>query len=154
MGFRMSLVVLVTTLTCACAPTVDLTPSDLDAAKATVHNYIQAVLDGDWNKATSYFADDAVRLPMNAPAERGAAMIREHFTAIDSVPSFTVHAIEAGGSANVAYVTFYFTLTAYFGGNSEPFTYTGKQLVVLERQPNNDWLIVTDMWNGDGSPAP
>lgn len=137
----------------ACSANLDLTPGDEEAARAAVEDYIQAVVDGDWEGAASSFTDDAVRLPLGAPAERGKAAIRAHFTAVDSVPDWTVHAVEVGGSGNVAYVTFYFTITAFVGGGAAPFSYTGKQLAVLERQLDGEWLIVTDIWNGDTGPT-
>jgi ketosteroid isomerase-like protein len=150
---KISIVLVVTALACAPPANLDLTLEDLEAAQATVEGYVQAVVDGVWDEATAYFSDDAVRLPMNAPAERGKATIREHFQVVDSVPDWTVHVVEVDGSGDVAYVTMYFTITAYFGRGADPFTYTGKQLAVLSRQQDGRWLIVTDIWNGDAGPA-
>jgi uncharacterized protein (TIGR02246 family) len=145
--------VAVVLLASACSVSLDLTPRDEAAARAAVEGYIRAVGDGDWDEAASYFTDDAVRLPMNAPAERGKTAIRAHFDVVDSVPDWTVHGVEVGGSGHVAYVTIYFTITAYVGGSAEPFSYTGKQLAVLRRQLDGGWLIETDIWNGDTGPV-
>ncbi len=153
MNSHIPLAVLVGCVTCSCSANLDLTPRDEEAAQATVEDYIQAIVDGDWDEAASYFTDDAVRLPMNAPAERGKAAIRAHFNVVDSVPAWTVHAVEVGGSGNVAYVTVYFSITAHIPGAPGGFSYTGKQLAILRRQLNGEWLIVTDIWNGDASPA-
>lgn len=92
-----------------------------------------------------------MRPPVNAPAERGREKIREYFAAVDSVTQWTLHSTEVEGRGDLAHARFFFTITAFFGGRTEPFTYTGKQLLVLRRQPEGHWLIVTDMWNADAA---
>ena len=133
----------------ACQPVPEFSATDGDAVRAGVEGYIQAVRDGNWDRAASDFTEDAVRLPMNAPAEQGRQSIRDHFNVIDSVPEWRVHSMEVEGVGDLAYATVFFTLTGYGGGAAEAFTYTGKQLCVLRRQPEGTWLIVTDMWNVD-----
>lgn len=118
-------------------------------ATAVLRGYVQAVVNGDWDAAATYFAADAVRLPMNAPAVRGHAAIRQSLGAVDSVPDWTIHAIEVETGPALAYARFHFTMTIFVRGSPQPFTYTGKQLSVLKRQPDGRWLILTDMWNTD-----
>lgn len=122
--------------------------SGSDAA-AVVRGYVQAVVDGDWDAAAAHFAAAAVRLPMNAPAVRGQAAIRRSLDALDSVPAWTIHSIEVETGPALAYARFHFTMTIFVRGSPRPFTYTGKQLSVLKRQPDGGWLILTDMWNAD-----
>ena len=129
-----------------------LTETDRQAVESATRGYIGATVDGDWDAAVAYFHEEAVRLPMNQPAERGREAIRAHFEAVDSITNWSVHSLEIGGSGDVAYVRLFFTITAYVTGLPESFTYTGKQLLLLERQADGSWLIVTDMWNADSMP--
>ncbi|MDH3495555.1 MAG: nuclear transport factor 2 family protein [Gemmatimonadota bacterium] len=135
------------TLASLATPAVGQT-SSADAT-AVVRGYVQAVVDGDWDAAVAHFAADAVRLPMNAPAVRGHAAIRQSLGAVDSVPDWTIRSIEVETGPVLAYARFQFTMTIFLRGSPQPFTYAGKQLSVLKRQPDGRWLILTDMWNTD-----
>ncbi|NIM52784.1 MAG: DUF4440 domain-containing protein [Gemmatimonadales bacterium] len=143
------LLVAVTLGAWSCQAPRQLTEADIEALRNTVEGYVQAVRQGAWDEAAAYFADDAVRLPTGAPAERGKEAIRNHFNVVDSVPEWTLHGLEIEGSGDLAYFRFFFTITAYVGGGAEPFSYTGKQLGVARRGTDGTWLIVTDMWNSD-----
>ncbi len=134
---------------CQASTDTPLSDADIEAVRNTVEGYVEAVRQGAWDEATAYFADDAVRLPNGAPAERGKAAIRDHFNVVDSVPEWIVHAVEIEGAGDLAYFRFFSTITAYVGDGAEPFSYTGKQFGVAQRQTNGTWLIVTDMWNAD-----
>jgi ketosteroid isomerase-like protein len=97
----------------------------------------------------SYFTEDAIRMPFNAPAERGREMIRAHFDAVDSITQWTIHESDVGGTGDVAYLRNTYTVTGFLGGMPDGVTYTGKSLAVLRRQPDGSWLFAMDIWNSD-----
>jgi len=135
----------------ACTPqgSAQLSEADVAAVHQVEQAFVQRVLDGEWDAAVEYFADDAVRMPFNAPLERGRATIRAHFDAVDSITQWTIHDSEVGGDGNVAYLRQAYTITAFLAGMPGAATYTGKSLAVLRRQPDGRWLFVMDIWNAD-----
>jgi hypothetical protein len=60
-------------------PVVDVKAlSDEDAVeiKKTFQGFIQACLDGNWDLAVTYYAENATNMPFNAPMEKGREVYR------------------------------------------------------------------------------
>jgi len=129
--------------------TAKLTDEDIAAINETVQGYMQACLDGNWDLAVTYFTEDAIRMPMNAPIEQGREAIRAHFDAVEKITEWTVHSSEIDGECGIAYARYSFSLTGVLKGMSEPISYTGKALGILRKQEDGSWLYIMDIWNSD-----
>lgn len=134
----------------ACRPTAGLLiEEDVADIRRTERGYIDAVLAGDWAGAAAFFADDAVHMPMDAPAARGRSAIAARLGELGSVTRWTVSASEVSGEGRLAYIRSAYTIEAAAGAGETPFAYTGKSLAILKRQPDGRWLYVADIWNAD-----
>ncbi|KPJ91041.1 MAG: hypothetical protein AMS18_09450 [Gemmatimonas sp. SG8_17] len=123
--------------------------TDVVAIRQIERDFAQAALYGDWDRMVAYFAEDAIRMPFNAPPEQGRDQIREHFNVVDSITQWTIHESHVDGDGSLAYLRQSYTVTGFMNGMTAGVTYTGKSLAVLRRQPDGRWLFVVDIWNAD-----
>lgn len=134
----------------ACAQTpAPLSDADVAAINQIEQDFAQAAVSEDWDRLAALFAEDAIRMPFDAPMERGRAAIRAAYAAVDSVTEWTVLESQVEGEGSLAYARQAFAVTAFLGGVPGPFSYTGKSVTVLRRQPDGAWLIVMDIWNSN-----
>jgi len=121
--------------------------------------------DAAWSKAVaakdvegylSFFADDALVLPPNAPMLTGKESIRKGLSEMMATPGFAMSwqptKAEASRGGDLAYTvgTYQFTLNDAKG---KPVTDRGKYMTVWKKQSNGNWKAVADMANSD-LPAP
>jgi len=118
-----------------------------------------AVAAKDLDKLLSFYSEDAVVFPPNAPAARTKDAIRnlwkELLASVDSISSKTTK-VEVAKSGEMAYVTGTYELTLK-NPTGNPVQDHGKNLVVWEKQPDGHWKCRADMWNTNlpvSEPAP
>jgi uncharacterized protein (TIGR02246 family) len=128
--------------------------SDLKAIDVVREAHVAALNAGDARAWVAQFADDAVQMPPNAPANVGAANIaswsqafldqfRVSFAlAVDEVRVSGEWAFERGG--------YTIGLTAKAGGPA--MQDTGKYLTVYQRKSGNTWRMARDIWNSNSPP--
>jgi ketosteroid isomerase-like protein len=126
-----------------------LSDEDMTAINGTFQGFIQACLDGNWDLAVSYFTEDGLRMPLNAPIEQGREAFRAHFDVVEKITEWTIHSSDIDGECGIAYVRYSYTVTGVLKGMSEPVTYTGKALGILQKQEDGSWLFIMDIWNSD-----
>jgi ketosteroid isomerase-like protein len=120
-----------------------------------------AKLDDEWSaaagtrdaaKVASFYADDAIAYPPNAPAAVGRAAAQRVWATYFEEPSFktswkTTHAgVAKSGDMGFTSGTYEATWT---GPDGKPVTETGKYLCTWQKQPDGSWKAVHDMWNSD-----
>jgi ketosteroid isomerase-like protein len=110
----------------------------------------------DLDKTVSYYSDDAIVLPPNAPAATTEEAIRsvwKNDLAIASSVSWKATRVEVAKSGDMAYVsgTYEVIMTDASG---KPVNDRGKYLEVWEKQINGTWKCGADVWNSDLPVAP
>ena len=136
------------------------TPPDTRAADESA---IRA-LDAQWEKAAaardvdgtvSYYSDDAVVLPGNAPIVQGKEAIRTLWKSLlspDISLSWQATKVDVARSGELAYLIGTYTLTAK-DAQGKPATDHGKLVEIFKKKGDGPWKVAVDMYNSD-LPAP
>jgi ketosteroid isomerase-like protein len=114
----------------------ELSEADLAAIRHRfdeVARHVSAEENAAW---ANDFTEDAIFMYMNTPALHGRAAIQQWGETGVKVTSLTFSDIQIHGSGDLAWATSAYSLRAEGLPNPD----TGKQLVVLERQPDGSWL--------------
>ena len=146
------------TFTLGCQPQA---PPD---TRAAVESALKE-LDAQWSKAAgakdvdktvSYYADDAIVLPTNAPAATTKEAIRGVWKDMITNPGFAggwkATRVEVARSGDLAYLSGTYELTMN-DASGKPVTDRGKYVEVWKKQADGKWKTVADIWNSD-LPAP
>jgi ketosteroid isomerase-like protein len=114
----------------------------------------------DLDKLVSFYSDDAVVLPANAPIATAKEAIRSLWkdllasgVTIDSKPPTRV---EVSRSGDMAWARGIYEVTTK-DASGKPVNGRGKYVVIWKKQPDGNWRCVADIWNSDlpaAAPAP
>jgi uncharacterized protein (TIGR02246 family) len=120
-------------------------------------------LDEQWSKAAgakdvdktvSFYSDDAVVMPPNAPRATTKEAIRALWKDLltDASISWKTKEVEVAQSGDLAFSsgTYEVTMTDPTG---TPVNDRGKYLVVWKKQADGTWKCVMDIWNSDLPPS-
>jgi uncharacterized protein (TIGR02246 family) len=111
----------------------------------------------DVEKTVSFYADDAMVLPPNAPAATTKDAIRQLWAGLFAIPgaalSWRTTKVEIGRSGDMAYATgtYEFTMNDPSG---KPTTDHGKYVTLWEKQADGKWKCGADIWNSDMPASP
>jgi len=131
------------------------TSDNRSADEATIRN-----LDAQWSKAAgahdldgivSYYSDDAVLLPPNAPAAASKEAIRASWVPLAEQGvsiSWQALKVEVSRSRDLAYSTGTYAL-AMQDPQGKLIADTGKFMEVWKRQADGNWKAVADTYNSD-----
>jgi ketosteroid isomerase-like protein len=142
----------------ACQPAAaPLSEADIAALHRLDTVYADAILTEDADAIAALYAEDAVEMPPNAPANVGREAIRawyatQVFPAAD-YDDFSITPGEIDGVNGLAFNRGSYAFTTAPPGSTEPVTATGKYLVIARRQADGSWLWTADIWNAD-APQP
>lgn len=138
------------------------TPADTRAADESAIRD----LDAQWSKMAgahdlegtlSYYSDDALLLPPNAPMVSGKQAIRAMWTSLlgpDVSLSWHATKVEVARSGDLAYLVGTYTISMK-DPQGKPMTDNGKFVEVWKKQADDKWKAVTDTYNSDlPMPAP
>lgn len=123
-------------------PTVTLPP---DVARV-LQDYARAWQANDPAALAQLFTADGMALPSGKPPAQGAESIRKAYSQGAGVP-LHLRPIAFGASGDLAYVL------GGWGSAADKPDY-GKFTLVLRRQTDGRWLIVSDMDNANAPPRP
>ncbi len=142
----------------ACQPAAaPLSEADVAALRSLDTSYAEAILNEDADAIAALYAEDAVEMPPNAPANVGREAIRAWYaTAVFAAADYDDFAITPGeidGVNGLAFNRGSYAFTTVSPGMTEPVTTTGKYLVIARKQPDGSWLWTADIWNAD-APQP
>jgi uncharacterized protein (TIGR02246 family) len=106
----------------------------------------------DLDKTVSYYSNDAIVMPPNAPAARTKEAIRsawkEMLTSPGAVISWKATKVEVATSGDLACLSGTYELTMN-DANGKPVNDRGKYVEVWEKQADGKWKCGTDIWNSD-----
>ena len=119
---------------------------DLDA------QWSAAAAAKDVEKTVSFYSDDAIVMPPNAPADTSKEAIRKGWKDfLDSISeiSWKTTRVEIAKSGDLAVLVGTYDMTMKDGTKDH-----GKYCEVWEKQPNGNWKCGTDMFSSDLPAAP
>ncbi len=138
---------------CACA--IALLSSALSAGIPDNAKML-AALDDDWSKAAtagdvekvvSFYADDAIAYPPNAPAVTDHAALKDAWGKMlaDSKAKLSWKTTHAGVDHNTGFTSGTYQVV----GTDEAILEKGKYLCVWSKGKDGKWKAIHDMWNAD-----
>ena len=125
--------------------------ADIQAIKDSIAEINVAVSAADVNTIMSLFADDAVRIPPDEPAQSGEEAIRSYFQRIFDDFALqeqdVVEDIKVNGDLAVAHIVYTATATPKAGG--EPIGMNGNWIRVYKRQSDGAWKCIYSIWSDE-----
>ncbi len=126
--------------------------ADEKALRDADREWSRAAAAKDLDRTVSYYADDAIVLPPNAPLAAGQEAFRREWNGMFAAFSGTLHweptKVEVSRGGDLAYIvgTYEGTLSS---PNRNPAKDRGKYLEVWKKQPDGKWKCVADMFSSD-----
>lgn len=136
--------------------TADTRPADEAALRKLEDEWSKAAGDKDLAKTVSYYSDDALVMPSNAPTANTKDAVRKVWSDTLTSPGFSggwkTTKAEVARSGDIGYTsgTYEFTMNDASG---KPATDRGKYVAVWKKQADGSWKCTVDIWNSD-LPAP
>src|SRR5437762_11162770 len=144
------LIALCAVLLSGCARTpAPIADADRDTIRMEVDNFTKAMLAGDFATAASYYTEDAMLLPPNAPAIEGRAAIQNFFTTYPKISAFTQKIVELDASGELAWARLTYELTMTPAGAKASLNDSGKTIIIMKKQLNGTWQTSRAIWNSD-----
>lgn len=132
-----------------------LSQADMAAIEGFHQRFLEAERANDWQGVAALMAEDAAIMPMGHPVLNGpegylayVAPLVEDFGVV--VTDFVGTIQEIDGRGDIAYLRTTWSHAVTMDGVPEPVSETGKQLIILRRQPDGSWLATQWIWNADG----
>lgn len=133
---------------------IEQTLRDLDA------QWSSAAGAKDLEKTISFYSQDAIVLPTNAPAATTRDAIRNTWKELLASPGLAISwkttKVEVAKSGDIAYTTGTYELTMN-DASGTPINDRGKYVEVWKKQADGKWKVAVDIWNSDltaSAPAP
>ncbi|MDQ1409891.1 MAG: hypothetical protein QOJ41_1626 [Acidobacteriaceae bacterium] len=126
--------------------------ADEQAIRKLDAEWSAAAQNKDVEKSVSFYAEDGLMLPSNAPKAAGKAQIRDLWSHMVASPGFGVSfgptKIEVAKSKDMAYEVGTYEMTVN-DPQATPTTVLGKYVVVWQKQSDKQWKVVADIFNPD-----
>jgi uncharacterized protein (TIGR02246 family) len=131
----------------------DTRPADVQAVKNLEAAWLNDAALKDPARFASYYAEDALVLPPNAPAIAGKNRIQAGLTTLMADPNFalTFHStrVEASKGGDMVYTIGAYSRTVTDMKSKKPVTDKGNYLTVWKKEADGNWKVVTDMDNSE-----
>jgi uncharacterized protein (TIGR02246 family) len=144
-------------LLAACAHGPASAPVDLAAEEKAIHD-----LEANWTAAkdvdtfASFWSDDVVAMPPNAPVANGRQAARDALAPMFAAPGFALNfkstRVQVANSGEMAFSYGTYTLTMN-DPKGKPITDKGKYMTAYRKQADGSWKAIADIFNSD-LPAP
>jgi uncharacterized protein (TIGR02246 family) len=126
-----------------------LSDLDVEAIKATLETYVQAVRNKDWTTVAALYTEGAALMPSNQPKIQGRDAILTWFQAFPPMTDFSLTITKLEGGGDLAYVVGTYSMTIAPEGAPEPIQDIGKFIEIRHKQEDGSWQIAEDMFNSD-----
>ena len=149
------LVLLLWTTGCKQQPPADTPAADEQTIRELDAKWEKTAEARDLDGTLSYYSDDAVVLPGNAPIVQGTEAIRALWKSLlspDISLSWQATKVDVARSGELAYLIGTYTLTAK-DAQGKPATDHGKLIEIFKKKDDGSWKVAVDMYNSD-LPAP
>ena len=127
---------------------------DVEAIRQVRDAHVAAVNAGDSDAWVRLFADDAVQMPPNAPANVGRAGIAAWSGGFLGTfrAQFALAVAEVAVAGDWAFERGAYRIALTPRGGGAPFEDQGKYLTLYRRAAGGRWEIARDIWNTDAPP--
>jgi ketosteroid isomerase-like protein len=106
----------------------------------------------DLEKTISFYSEDAIVLPTNAPAATTKESIRKTWKDLLASPGLAISwktaKVDVAKSGDIAYTTGTYELTTN-NASGKLVPDHGKYVEVWKKQPDGKWKVAVDIWNSD-----
>ena len=137
----------------ACQPKPSpLADAEHQKMRAMVAEFDKAVVAGNWPKVVSFYSEDGILLPPNAPAVQGRAEMQKFFEQFPKITEFKEDVPEFDGYGDLAYARGTYEMAMMPLGAKAPVMDKGKTLAIWRRQADGSWLVTRVSWNSDLAP--
>lgn len=152
------LALLLFTAACQTQAPPDTRAADESALRDLDAQWSKAAAAKDAEKTVSYYAENAVLMPPNAPIATEKEAIRTEWKNLLASPGYTVGwkatRVEVARSGDLAYLSGTYESTMN-DASGKPVNDRGKYLEVWKKQADGTWKAVADIFNSDlPLPAP
>lgn len=150
---RLALAALLPMIGCTGNATPDQPPSLSDEDRSALQRFAdedcRIVMGADWDALAAEYAEDAVRMPPNAPPIRGRTAIRSSLNQVPPITECQFQSQQLDGNAHLAFMRASYSMTLS-PPSADPIRDAGKILIVFKKQAGGTWVRVVDAWNSDG----
>ena len=130
--------------------------ADIQAIKDIVADTNDAINASDIDRFMSFYADTAIEIPPNKPAQTGKEAIRssiqQFFDEVTCQEDDVVKAVHVGGDLAVAHVVYSGVATTRDGGELREGN--GNIIMVLEKQSDDSWKRTYTIWSDENLSRP
>ena len=140
-------------------PSADSRAADEAAIRDADIAWCKTAQTGNLDSLVTFYADDVVVLPPNAPAVIGKQAARELNKTLLEMPGYKVNwqpeKVEVTRSGDMGYARGIYELTVS-GPTGAPVTDKGKYVEIWKKQPDGRWKVIVESLNSDlpAVPAP
>ena len=127
------------------AEPAETSQADIDAIGKLADDFVAAANSGDLALVAAFYAADAVLMPPNQPATKGAQAIQSALEVGAADFQLALSVDETAIAGDWAFSSGAYTLME----GEEPTEIIGKWLNVLRRQADGSWKIHRSIWNND-----
>lgn len=127
-----------------------LSDQDRSALQKFADEDCRIVMSADWDALAGEYAENAVRMPPNAPPIRGRTSIRNSLNQVPPITKCEFQSEQLDGNANLAFMRASYDMTIS-PPNAAPIRDAGKILIVFRKRADGTWVRVVDAWNSNGA---
>jgi ketosteroid isomerase-like protein len=147
-------VVICAFLASSCAPPAasDTRAADEAAIKALDDQWSATAAKNDLDGTVSFYSDDAVLLPPNAPIAKDHKSIRESWAGLlgpNTAVSWKVTGVETAKSGEIGYLYGTYQLSIKDPKGGPAINDTGKIVEIWKKQSDGKWKCIVDTYNSD-----
>ena len=129
-----------------------LSEEDVACIRKVIEAACQDLCDGDFASWIAHWTPDVVQMPPNSGVIRGREAVVEWMQDFPDLVEMTTADMEIDGRQDLAVVTSTVSMTYESPGEGEAEGHA-KQLLVLRKQSDGQWLIATSIFNSNTPPA-
>lgn len=124
-----------------------------DGALTEIDNrWSDAAVAKDAEKVASFYAEDAIAYPPNAPIAMGRAAIKKVWSDYFAIPSFRIswkaRRAEISNSDDIGYTAGTYE-AEFIQANGQKIQQQGKYVAIWKKQNDGTWMVSQDIWNTD-----
>ena len=129
---------------------------DIAAIEEHMDLYALGMTTGDLDLWMSLYTEDTVKFAPDAPAVFGKDALRASMEPLFEAFTFEdmdIFDVEIQLAGDYAFARCNFTATMIPKGGGEPAYIDGKDISIMQRQPDGSWKLYWDCWNSNVPPA-
>jgi ketosteroid isomerase-like protein len=134
----------------ACTPKAPADDADTTTLTQLDDAWSKDAASKNLEKVASYYAEDAIAYPPDAPVANGRAAAQKVWADYFTAPNFSISwkTAHAGSSGDLGYTTGTYE-DSFTGPDGKTVHEIGKYVCVWKKQADGSWKAIHDTWNSD-----